>query len=71
MITRIFLDHPRSVEETYFEHLLFASPFSFQLLGAACVALIHAVLPCCFERTASSVVARLYEKTRDRSSGTA
>lgn len=68
MISRIFLDHPRSVEETYFEHLLFASRFSLQLMGAAFVALIHAILPCFFEKTASSVVARLYKKTRDRSS---
>ncbi len=66
MISRIFLDHPRSVDETYFEHLLFASRFSFKLMGAALVALVHAILPCCFEKTASRAVADLYERTHNR-----
>lgn len=30
----LFLDHPRSVDESYFEHALFAGRFSISLFGA-------------------------------------
>ena len=66
MIARLFLDHPRKVEETYLQHAAFAAKFSLSLLGAAGAALVHALLPCLFERTASRTVARLYERTHKR-----
>ncbi|MFK0685579.1 DUF6356 family protein [Ochrobactrum sp. BD67] len=65
-ITRLFTDHPSSVDETYFEHMLFASRFSAKLLGAALAALIHAILPFLFEKTASTIVRQLYERTHNR-----
>ncbi|MGV6811027.1 MAG: DUF6356 family protein [Brevirhabdus sp.] len=66
MITRMFLDHPRSVNESYGEHALFAARFSLTLFGAALAALVHAIFPWMFEKTASTIVARLYERTRNR-----
>lgn len=66
MITKLFLDHPRSVGETYGEHLRFALGFSGVLFAAGLAALAHAVIPCCFEKTASAAVARLHERTRSR-----
>ena len=66
MIDRVFLDHPRSVDESYFEHAAFAGRFSLRLFGAAFAALVHAVVPCMFERTASRVVADLYARTHNR-----
>jgi len=66
MLNRLFLDHPRSVDESYLEHLAFATRFSMILLAAAGAALIHALLPFLFEKTASRIVARLYERTKDR-----
>ena len=62
----LFLSHPQAVDETYFEHLAFASRFSATLLLAAGAALVHAVLPFMFEKTASRMVARLYERTHNR-----
>jgi hypothetical protein len=59
MIARLFLDHPGSVNETYFQHMRFALRFSGLLFCAAGAALVHAVLPCCFERTAGRLVGRL------------
>ncbi|MDP4593366.1 MAG: DUF6356 family protein, partial [Beijerinckiaceae bacterium] len=44
MISRLFLNHPRSVNETYLQHLAFAGKFSAKLVLAACAALIHALL---------------------------
>ncbi len=66
MLTQLFLTHPRSVDESYGEHALFAGRFGFRLLAASGAAFIHALLPCCFEKTASRMVADLYQKTRYR-----
>ena len=66
MINKLFLEHPQSVEETYFEHFLFALGFSFSLFGAAFAAMAHAFIPAACEKTASKTVARLYNKTHNR-----
>lgn len=66
MIKRMFLEHPASVDETYFQHAAFAARFSFALFGAAFAALVHAILPFAFEKTASQTVARLYARTHNR-----
>lgn len=66
MISRLFLDHPRSVNESYFQHMAFASWFAAKLLKAAFAAIIHALFPCCFEKTASGIIAELYERTHRR-----
>ncbi|MFT4959911.1 MAG: hypothetical protein ACI92Z_000988 [Paracoccaceae bacterium] len=66
MINRLFLDHPQSVDETYGEHAMFATRFSMALFGAAFAALVHAVLPFAFEKTASRKVAELYQRTHNR-----
>ena len=56
MISKLFLDHPRSVGETYAEHQAFAFGFAMRLIGAGLAALVHAVLPFAFETTASRTV---------------
>ena len=56
MIGRFFLDHPRSVDGNYFDHLLFAGGFALRLLGAGVAALVHALVSCLFEKTASQVI---------------
>ena len=67
MFGRLFMDHPRSVGESYFEHLLFAGGFVLRLLGAGLAALVHALIPCLFEKTASNMIAKMYAKTSNRS----
>ena len=62
MLQRWFLDHPRSVGETYFEHQRMAFGFSARLLAAACACLVHGLMPSLFERTASGVVTKLHER---------
>ncbi len=68
MIDRVFLDHPRSVDESYLQHMAFAGRFSWTLLLAAGAALVHAIIPCLFEKTASRIVGDLYAKTHKRGS---
>lgn len=65
-VARLFTDHPASVDESYGEHLLFALRFSLKLFGAGFAALIHALLPFLFEKTASRMVAELYQRTHNR-----
>lgn len=65
-LTRLFTEHPASVCESYFQHMAFAARFSFILFFAAFAALIHAILPFLFDKTASTIVADLYAKTHKR-----
>jgi Family of unknown function (DUF6356) len=66
MILRLFLAHPSSVDETYFEHMAFAGWFASRLLMAAFAAGIHALVPGLCEKTASRIVAELYARTHNR-----
>jgi hypothetical protein len=63
---KLFLHHPASVDETYGEHAAFAFGFSMKLFAAAFAALIHAIIPCLFEKTASTIIRSLYERTHNR-----
>lgn len=65
-LARIFLDHPASVDESYFEHMWFALRFAFWLGLAAMAALVHAVFPAACEKTASTIIRRLYARVENR-----
>ena len=65
-LTKHFTRHPASVGETYFGHMAFAVGFSGWLIAAGVAAMIHAFFPFAFEKTASQIIARLYEKTSNR-----
>ncbi len=67
MFAKLFLDHPRSVNESYFEHFLFAMRFSILLFCAAFAALVHALLPFLFEKTAGELIKSLSQKMQERS----
>lgn len=63
---RVFLDHPRRVDESYLEHMRFAAGFAGWLVLAALAALVHAVIPALCDRTASRIVARLHGRMAGR-----
>ena len=65
-VTTAFTAHPNSVDESYFEHLLFAGKFAGRLALAAAAALVHAVLPFLFERTASRMIRRMHDDIVNR-----
>lgn len=65
-MTRLFTEHPQSVDETYLQHMAFASKYAFTLFCAACAALVHAFLPFLFEKTASTIVRQLNERSHNR-----
>lgn len=59
---KFFTEHPRSVGETYFEHMGVAFSFGGTMVigGLACLA--HGVFPRLFMRTASRTVQGLYQR---------
>lgn len=61
-----FTAHPASVNETYWQHMRFALGFALTLLAAAGAALVHAILPAFFEKTASRIVTRLHGRIHNR-----
>jgi hypothetical protein len=57
-----FTEHPASVGESYFEHLLMASGFAISMIGGGLACLVHAFLPFLFTHTGSGVIASLNTK---------
>ncbi len=45
MFKRLFIDHPRTVEETYAEHFVFAGSFGLKMIWGGIGAVIHAIIP--------------------------
>ena len=66
MLKTIFHDHPAKVGESYFEHMAFAFGFSARLFRAAFAALVHGVVPCLHETTASTEVLAMNDEIRAR-----
>jgi hypothetical protein len=62
MLDRLFLDHPRSVNESYLEHQAHALKFSGSLFLAAGACFIHALVPGLFQRTGSRTIERLHDE---------
>lgn len=61
-----FLQHPASVDETYFQHMAFATGFSLALFRAAFAALLHAFVPSLCERTASDEIRQMHARLHNR-----
>ncbi|MEP0961631.1 MAG: DUF6356 family protein [Roseobacter sp.] len=66
MLRQIFLSHPASVDETFVQHMLFALSFAVKLFAAAFAALVHAFVPCLFEKTASRILIDLSNRVQNR-----
>ncbi|HWA30382.1 MAG TPA: DUF6356 family protein [Rhizomicrobium sp.] len=59
---KLFLDHPRSVGESYLEHLVSAFRFGSRMLAAGCACLLHGVFPFLFVKTGSTTVRHLHDQ---------
>jgi hypothetical protein len=62
VLDRVFLGHPRSLGETYWQHQRRALRFGGSMVAAGIACLVHAVIPAVFVRTASTMVLRLHEQ---------
>lgn len=61
MLHRFFLNHPRSIGESYFEHQRTAFGFALALMGAGLACMIHGLVPGLFQSRASRTVAQLHQ----------
>lgn len=59
---RWFTDHPRTVDETYFEHMGMASGFGWRMIVGGCACLVHGIFPFLFEKTGSRIITDLHDR---------
>jgi uncharacterized protein YjeT (DUF2065 family) len=61
-VGEIFITHPSSLGETYWEHQAHATQFATALITAGLACLVHGIVPALYPRKASGVVASLHEQ---------
>jgi len=62
MLDRYFLDHPRTVDESYGTHFVAASGFGMAMILGGLACLLHAVIPALCEKTGSTIIRRLHDR---------
>ena len=60
-IQRLFTEHPASVGESYWGHLLRASWFGGKMLLGAGACFVHALFPFVFVKTGSQAITQLHD----------
>jgi len=63
---RLFVEHPREVDESYFHHMAASSRFGFRLLKLAGCAFMHALIPGVHTATLSKAVCCMAEEMDGR-----
>ena len=61
MARNIFTEHPNSIGETYWEHLVAAACIGGRLIKASFFCFVHAVFPFLFEKNGSQEIRSLHE----------
>ncbi len=61
-----FTRHPRSVDETYGEHMAVAWSFAVPMLLGGLACFVHGIFPFLFETTGSRCVKTLYTRIANR-----
>jgi len=61
IVPRLFSDHPATVGETYFGHLLSAFSFGLKMIFSGFACLLHGLFPFLCVKTGSETVAELYK----------
>ena len=62
----VFTDHPRSVGESYWQHMGVALSFAGALALGALASLVHALFPFLCTRTGSDIVLWLHQRVMKR-----
>lgn len=60
MFRKIFLDHPREVDESYLEHFGVAGRFGLAMIWGGVRALVHAFVPALCVTSGSDTIRRLH-----------
>jgi len=62
LLERLFLDHPRTVDESDGAHFLAASCFGVSMIVGGLACLVHAVVPGLCTSTGSRVIRQLHDQ---------
>jgi Family of unknown function (DUF6356) len=62
IFSRLFTEHPATVNENYFQHFVNSSRFGLRMIGGGIVCLVHAFLPGLFCTKASDTIGELHDR---------
>lgn len=62
MLNKLFNEHPHSVNETYWQHMVHATYFGSKMLFAGFACIVHAIFPFFFEKTGSKMITYLHNR---------
>ena len=66
MLARLFVDHPRTVGEGYFEHMRASLGVARRLAAASLGCVVHAVVPGLCKTTGSTAILKLHAEIAPR-----
>jgi hypothetical protein len=70
-VNRAFTTHPKSIGETYLQHLWFTTKMAVRLVASGIALLLHGLFPFLFTRTASNEFDAIYAIMKKRITPTA
>jgi len=62
VIRRLFLDHPATVNESYWQHMGQAAGFGWAMLRGSLACFVHALVPALCVRTGSRIIGGLHHR---------
>ena len=65
-MTNVFTKHLKEVGETYFQHMWASFRYSLTFLLLVFVAMVHAILPFVFTKTASCIIQEMSDHIKER-----
>ena len=65
-MTNVFTKHPKEVGETYLQHMWASFRYSLTFLLLVFVAMVHAILPFVFTKTASCIIQEMSAHIKER-----
>ncbi len=71
MFSRIFLDHPKTVGESYWEHFGVATGFGRTMIVGGIKAVLHGIFPNVFKTSGSDTVRKLHAVLVEKRAATA
>lgn len=66
MLSRLFLDHPRTVGESYPEHMLASLTIAARLFGTALKCVVHAFVPAWCKTSGSDAIIKMHGEVAPR-----
>ena len=60
--SKLFTEHPATVNENYFQHFASSAGFGFRMIGGGLACFVHAVLPGVFCSKGSSTIGDLHDR---------